>query len=84
MSLPIDKISWLKIIKRLFRKMLGDGGLHLLMTVLGIVHESLAIFCMSACSRRESSTDSEINLNKWAFQLSVLRGITDASSREWP
>lgn len=62
MSLPIDKISWLKIIERLPRKMLGARGLHLLMTALGVVHESLAILCMPACRRVESSIASEIHL----------------------
>lgn len=62
MSLPIDKTSWLKIIERLPRKMLGARGLHLLMTALGVVHESLAILCMPACRRVESSIASEIHL----------------------
>lgn len=62
MSLPIDKTSWLETIKRLFRKTVWEGGFHLLMTALSTVHESLPIFCMSACSRVESSTKSEINL----------------------
>ena len=61
MSLLVDKISWLEIIKRLFRKILWEGSLHLLMTALGLVHESLATFCMSVGSRVEVSVESEIN-----------------------
>lgn len=57
MSLPIDKISWLKIIKRLFRKILWEGGLHLSMIALGMVHESLVIFCMCAHSQVEFSIE---------------------------
>lgn len=61
MSLPADKISWSKIIMRLFRKILWEGSLHLLMTALGLVQESFAIFCMSVCSRVEFNVESEIN-----------------------
>ncbi|CAK7296479.1 hypothetical protein VULLAG_LOCUS5463 [Vulpes lagopus] len=48
MSLPVDKISWLKIIKRLFRKMLWEGGLNLLMLRLGIRFSCNILPCLHA------------------------------------
>lgn len=45
MSLLIDKTSWLKSTKRLFRKMLWKDSVDLLMLKLGIVQESPALFC---------------------------------------
>ena len=44
LSLPIDKILLLKIMKKLFRNVWWDGGLNLLMIDLGIAHGSLKIF----------------------------------------
>lgn len=46
MSLPIVKIPWLTMMKKLFRKMLCGDGFNLLVTGLGIAHESLAVFCL--------------------------------------
>lgn len=45
MCLLVHEIFWLNIMKRLFRKMLWEAEVNLLVIGLAIVHESLATFC---------------------------------------
>lgn len=51
-SLPTDEISWLMIMKRLFKKCFGEADLNLFMMGLGIVHDSLAIFCHTCMQQK--------------------------------
>lgn len=44
-SLPMDKVFWFKIMKSIFKKMLWEGGLKLLVIGLSIAYASFAVFC---------------------------------------
>ena len=59
MSLPVNKISHLKIMKRLFRKMLLKGSLDLLVITL-VYMSPLSYFAMSACGREDSRVGGEL------------------------
>lgn len=45
MSLPVDEISWLMIIKRWLKEMFWKGALNPVVKELAVVQESVAIFC---------------------------------------